>query len=453
MADSIQSAAEHFVATLFRARDRAASSDEFSEDRDSNAAYDRLFKAIAKVTPEEVKLGWAVSEFAALTFSQSVWNGQVKRDTALRDFLNALQNLIDDLSVVEWLACVPLGREFRGFSKFTDLGPIAVVYVPDDEKKDQTILLAEFREVLTAHCGVHFMDSAEVKDSYLRLGGHYYERSQCYIPGRPQMIVKVGRGESRSNERMLGDRLRQLFPLFQFCQVVEAPPILAGARFIAPSYWPDRKSSMMTQGLIEIPDGAVAVNRRTGQCDWWQNVRPFSVYETWDGNEHDAARFQLAWHEHVEPILKLHDDGLSGRVREAIDNAVRLVAACRYPQFVEPLLNCVIATETILNPFNTLEQLSERFALFSAALCASNPIAKRTAYRQSKKLYRLRCHAVHRSHMDDQEDMKSLRQEALGLFLTCLRSIVKWADETLGAGGSCDQKAFDDFYLRSIFSQ
>lgn len=453
MADLIQTAAENYVAASFAAKQRAASSEEYYEDRESNAAYERLFKAISKVIPKEVWWQWEVSEFTAGSFPETVWHGEIDRETALREFPNNLRNLLDDLSVVEWLACVPLGCEFRRFPKFTDFGPLAVAYVPDDKPKEEAILLAEFREIIAANCGVCFMESAEVRQSYFKLAGPYYGRSDCYVPGRPQMVLNAGRGESRSNERIVRERLRQILPLFQLCQVIASPPLGRGIRFIdeRSGYMPDR-TSRMPLGLIEIPDCALAINRRTGECDWWQDVRPFKVYEaSWDGVEHDPERFQLVWNNHIKPILKLHDNGLIGPVRKSVDSAVELVGSSRHAHFGKLLLNCVIATETILNPFNTLGELSERFALLSAALVASNPEARKLTYDLAKKLYRLRCHAVHRSQNDNED--RTLEGKALELFLGCLGSVVRWADESLLAGRACGKEAFDDFYVRSIFSR
>jgi hypothetical protein len=112
----------------------------------------------------------------------------------------------------------------------------------------------------------------------------------------------------------------------------------------------------------------------------------------------------------------------------------------------------VIATETILNPFNTLGELIERFGLLSAALTESSPENRRAAYHKAKRLYRIRCLAVHRAQKEAEKDMETVRREALDLFFGCMNAVIRWANEILAEGRVCDREAFEEFYLRSIFS-
>jgi hypothetical protein len=114
-------------------------------------------------------------------------------------------------------------------------------------------------------------------------------------------------------------------------------------------------------------------------------------------------------------------------------------------------LNSIVATETILNPFNTLGDTSERFAIFVAALSEATSEERIEVYNVAKRLYRVRSRAVHQSRLHDKRDVYENRKQAFALFLKCLKYVTQWAMGTLAAGKACDIGEFKDLYLRSIF--
>jgi hypothetical protein len=162
--------------------------------------------------------------------------------------------------------------------------------------------------------------------------------------------------------------------------------------------------------------------------------------------------FTSLWKEIAVPILDLRNAGLSGVMREAIDNAIKLMAKCRHREMSDLTLYSIIATETILNPFNALGDTSERFAIFAASLTAATPDKRLEAYRAARYLYRLRSQAVHQSRLHADKDVAEAKKEAFKQFLACLKAVTAWAARTLDQGRPCGPDEFKEFYASTIFS-
>jgi hypothetical protein len=206
----------------------------------------------------------------------------------------------------------------------------------------------------------------------------------------------------------------------------------------------------MQRGLIEVPSVAVAINVRSGEAAWWSTG--LRQYETHAGTGYEPDKFHAIWKDVAAPILALRHAGLSGMMRDAIDNAIGLLAKCRHNKMGDLTLYSVIATETILNPFNALGDTSERFALFAAALTETAAERRLEAYKVARNLYRLRSLAVHQSRLHGEKDEKEVRKQAFRLFLACLKAITQWATKTLAQGGVCGAEEFKDFYTKQVFS-
>jgi hypothetical protein len=115
-------------------------------------------------------------------------------------------------------------------------------------------------------------------------------------------------------------------------------------------------------------------------------------------------------------------------------------------------LYSVIATETILNPFNALGDTGERFAIFAASLTEATPEKRLAAYRTARNLYRRRSQAVHQSRLHGDKDAAEARNQAFRLFLACLKAVTEWAKQTLDQGSACGLDEFKEFYASRIFS-
>ena len=207
---------------------------------------------------------------------------------------------------------------------------------------------------------------------------------------------------------------------------------------------------IMPDGFIEIPGVAVAINMKSGQADWWGTG--LRHYETNKGTGYEPDKFMKSWEEIAVPILNLRRAGLvaSEAPRAAIENAIRFVARCRHYAMGDLTLNSVIATETILNPFNERGTPVEKLAIFAAGLIGGTEEERKTTYRAAKELYDLRNLAVHQSDMHGPKAAKESGQRAFRLFLGCLKAIIEWAKTTIANGKSCSRDEFREFYLRTI---
>jgi len=450
MPDPITESCRNFIHAVVQAKVAAESRDAFWEDRNAAKAYQQMLKALRDNTPQDLQWQTEVWELAH-SYSDHIWENDCIHDDVARRYCNQVHCLLDDLASAEWIACVPIERVFNRFHEFTDFGSFAIVNPLATSPQSSSDLLQGFRRTLVEKFGVTFMPEREVGNSYLRLSEHYHQKSGYYIPGRPQFVLKTGRGERFSNKLLLASKVRRVFDLIALCQIAyEADASLLEAGIIGPeSVMPD--GTRMVSGLIEIPSVAIAINVRTGEADWW--VTGTTAYETESGEAYDPTRFMTYWNDIALPVEHLRTLGLSGKIREALDNAIQIVTKCRHAEMGNLMVYSIIATEAILNPFNVVNDISERFALFSAALTETTANERRETYRTAKHLYQYRCHAVHRGRWGS--DTGTVREDskiAFQLFLRCLKAIGMWATERLSRHEPCNQSAFAELYINSLFA-
>jgi hypothetical protein len=448
MDDPITTSCAAFISAVCQAKQTVTSRDAFWEDRNAVRTYEAMFKAIRNSMPSDLRWEASAWELAGSS-AEHIWENEVDEKAFTKQFCIRIHDLLDDLASADWIACVPMERVFSHFPVFTSFGPFALINARATSPESVPELLHGFQQMLSEHLDVNFMPLAELQDSYLRLSDHYYQKSGYYIPGRPQMVLKVGRGERSSNERILASQLTSVLDLLDLCQIAyEASASLFETRLIGPhSTMPD--GTTMLPGFVAVPGVAVAINVRTGEADWW-SART-SIFETEQGKGYDPGRFMDIWNDIAVPVASVRNMGLSGKVREAIDSALQLVARCRHSEMGSLPLHAVIATETILNPFNMTSDIAERFALFSAALTETSAEKRRETYRIAKQLYQQRCHAVHRSRFKEKDNAADDGKEAFKLFLKCLKAIIGWASDRLSKNEQCNQSAFAELYLNAVF--
>lgn len=443
--------ADEFVRAIQEAKDRSTSLDDLYADDALNGAYRSLFQTVRTCMPKDVE--WQSGFWGFVwSFVDSNWEDATPAEIASRGFTNCLLDSLDDLQAIDWIACIPLERAFQRFPEHTDFKDFSIINARATAPHDDETLLSEFRRILTSKLGVTFMPSMEVHNPYARIADHFYQKSGWYIPGRPQLVISIGKGESSANEQHLRSKLRAFAPLLQLCQVYldqQAAPLencVVGPH----SVQADGKTPM-SDGLLRVPPCSVAINRRSGQADWWATFLP--QYESRQGRGYDPDAFRSVWNRFASPILALRDKGFSGKLDLAIDNAIRMVARCRHFEFGDLAVNAVIATETVLNPFNAGGDISERFAILVASLTESTSEGRRAKYQLAKSLYRRRCHAVHRSKFngDEIDAEKQARSDALELFVGCLLAVVQWADHRVETREPINGDAFHSMYLDSVF--
>ncbi len=449
MQDSTAYACEAFVRAAFEAKRQSAAQDEFYANKELDEAYRHLFKTVAKATASDVQ--WQMGFFPfAWVFADHIWeDDDLDIDDAIRGFTNSLQNTLDDLALIDWIACVPLERAFQKFPPYTDFGLFSIVNARSMSPATEEDLLATFRSILADHCSVNFMPDSEVQESYVRLGSHFYVKSRFYVPGRPLLVVPIGRGEASTNAELLRQRIHAIAPLLQLCQVVLESNQGTDTSASGPySRRPDG-TGLLEDGFTRIPHVCLAINKRTGQADWWNTS--LTQYETPVGDGYDPDAFVDTWQKTVGPLIEANEAGFGGKLRQAIDSAIALVARCRHAEFGDATLHAVIATETILNPFGTSGDIAERFALLAAALTQSDPTGRQERYTLAKALYKERCHAVHRSRMHG--SVENASHAAVEVFTECLGAILRWAIRCTKEGKRIDQDAFEELYVDSIFNR
>lgn len=444
--EAISEACAKYIDAVFRAKQAAESEEQFWSNGRASRAYQRLFKAVEGIAPNDLHWGFTIWDIAGST-SDRIWQGRlVNEPSTVKALSEIVENCLEDLANAEWIACVPMERRFSAFPEYTDFGEFAVVNAAEEDS-DFEPLLNRFRKILATKLGVNFMPETEVQDSLLRLDEHYLKKSGHYIPGRPQLVARVGRGERFTNKRLLEGMANDNFAMLSLCQIAYDMIHEIPARITTGAYARLPSGEWMPEGLIEIPPVAVAINARTGEADWWTSS--VEAYETIFGEPYDANEFELLWKRIVVPILNARNAGLSGTLRDAIDSAIKLVGKCRHRQMADLTLHCVIATETILNPFNVRGDTGERFAIFCAGLTANRPPQRVEAYRRAKKLYRLRSGAVHQSRRHNEREIP---KQAFQLFLACLNAVVSWASSRLTEGNVCTSDDFNEFYVQTVFA-
>jgi hypothetical protein len=263
------------------------------------------------------------------------------------------------------------------------------------------------------------------------------------------MVVKAGRGDEFLNERLVSTLAVHHLSLLSLCQIAYEAENRWDAGIVRYPGCRLPSGEEMPHGLIEVPSVAVAINVNTGIASWW-SASQHRLYETVHGLGYDADKFMVIWQDIAAPLLDM-PEAVSGKIATAVRNAVWLVAKCRHQAMGDLTLNSVIATETILNPFNKMGT-SEGFAIFAAALTGATLEDRIRIYQTAKGLYDIRNVAVHQSRPHETKGMKEPEQEAFKLFRACLKAIVNWIKDTHSQGRTCDDEAFKQFYLRTVLA-
>lgn len=355
---NLDTAARAFMEAVHAKRD--AEESQFYGDPAIEKAYAGLTKVIKQGMSEDVEWGWEVLDHC-MGHGEAIRREQPELEQAVVKFTKELEWLLAHVSKIEWIACVPLERIFRKFPDFTDFGTFAILNPAGTSAKPENELLDSFRLLLSDRCGVTFAAPRDPynNESYLRLGEHYLRKSGHYIPGRPTLVIKLGKGEERANQRQLQSKLQEILPLIQLCQVAMGLDQSFLNRTTGPhSTLPDGK--WMDDGLIAVPAVAVALDKSNGNCGWWGTG--INLYENQVGEGYDPKKFQQVWRTFAQPLLELRELSGPNKFRFAVDNAIRLVSRCRHEEFGDATVSAVIATETILNPFNPTGDIKERFA-------------------------------------------------------------------------------------------
>lgn len=439
-------AAAEFMNAVYSIRD--ADEEAFYNDPNTERAYRTLWKTLERSVPKDVAWGRDVYE-CCMAHAEWIREKHPEKSAAIKTFTEAIESLLKTIIAIDWIAFVPMERVFRSFPEFSDYNAFSIVNPASIPHKTTEDLLHSFRTIIETNLDVKFDDSPEAYygNSFNRLGDHFYRKSGAYIPGRPMLVIKTGRGEESKNSQILSTRLHEIVPLIKICQIdIDLNTGILDRIIGAHSTLPD--GQWMNAGLIAVPSVAVAINKNNGNCTWWGTR--LSLFESQVGVGYGHDRFKKTWDELAAPILALRNENIPQKLRSSLDNAIRMVAQCRHSDMGDLTLNCVIATETILNPFNPAGDISERFSLMISSLTETEADKRRDKYRTAKDMYRYRCGAVHRSEFRNANRRDDEHRKAFAIFCSVLKAVATWAAELIAKDEKPDQAAFDKFYIETV---
>lgn len=463
---TIEEACQRLISINIRAKKKARDEDAYWKDAKANNAYSQLCKAIDATVATGLHWWYTIWNIVG-SVSDDIWKAdEIDEATTAEQFTKTVLAHLEALKGHDWIATLPLEHLFNKFPDFTDFGGFYLINACEksDEwpnvqpaREDSTerhdglrALLERFEGILKNKLGILLGEGDdETSQSYLNLGDHYYRKSNGYIPGRPQMVMKVGVGDEFVNKTVLAEQVRYQVALLSICQIAyELEAGVMHTNLTSPGQCRLPMGEWMQDGLIEVPNCAVGIVAKTGYASLWGI--PQVVYETQYGIGYKPEEFMAVWNDIAAPLLTIRHT-LSGEVGDAIRNALSLVAKCRHSIMGDLVLNSVIATETILNPFSKMGT-SEGFAVFAAKLTGTNVEDRLKTYKDAKRLYNLRNLTVHRSQMNEDRRASETNKAAFALFRSCFKGIVQWVSSVVNKGGKCDDAEFRDFYLRTILS-
>ena len=472
--EPIHKACKQLAGNIARLK-READVDEYSiwEDSGLRKAWGKLETAIAESVPDGTRWEGVWIQFAI----DDAWRGSEESASVIaRSLITKVENTLRLHMDAEWVALTPLGRQFSNFPDYTDLGDFAIVNASNGKPEDAA---DRFRSILEQKLGANFVESPEMDSSYGCELPKLTEESSGYFPLRPQLLLRLERGQTMANFRTFRTRIDRLLPLIMlsemFAQIYlteKGDDLYEPRSVIKPQpsvFLPN--GSRMPDGLIRVPDFAALLNMNRG--DLWNASFYFQRSPDWgmlalfESNSTrllNVDRFKKAWEAVGGPLLVLmqlmEQRELNRTFRRAFESSIRMIAQCRHWQacpIPNPNLYAVIATETLLNPFKK-GSINRRFAKFGAGLIEDDLSKRAKARERLKELYQQRCDFVHGSSPFwdaypsswGDEAVSKVAAPSLALFFECLCYIQKWAGDRILANESVSEAAFEEFYRRTI---
>lgn len=386
----------------------------------------------------------------------------------------------------EWIAAVPLEWRFEEFPPLTPLGDgyFIVNARSGGSQGTHRDCFYDFQRILADDLEVTFHPPGETERSYLEVGRKLSENCGGYIPGRPQLVFDLGKGSRHIASLRLRRKIVVAGPLLRLCQLfcVKNGEIKTGRT-------PDGKRELIP-GFAEIPRVALGLVRNRGAAELWENfvtdpvpsceeedeafrdtpslleildeyldddpdlptrdLHPprgwqFNyldrIFEPSEGSRIEPVEFLGVWETTGAPLLNLRKEGdtlartydktSSDDLINGVGDAVCHVARCLDGLGGSLLLNCVEATEWLLNPTGEDRgRVRARFADRAEALSSGAGGDRQLLKGQARKLYDYRCDEVHKIGAMRRQVPRVYSRRALVLFATCLRYIADWISKT-----------------------
>lgn len=399
------------------------------------------------------------------------------------EILHAVEDLLHEPERRDWIACIPCERLFSSFPAFTDFGPFALVN--SRHKNCQQDRFAELSAILRSNLGVTFHPPHETSRSLLVARDSLEKDKLTRLWESPVLVFHVGKGDVHHGTHEVRKRLNQWLPLLRVCQVAYEELEDFGSTSeddyslgeLADGFHEHRIRQNWNVQFVQLPNRGIIIDKNSGtvltthdlfpfkynyrasveKSPNWVSGRPVDLtFELQCADEYDPDRFLGIWRELVDPLIQArgHQGFQQGKLGQAIDRAVRLIAGHVHDVVEELAVSAVIATETLLvSPFGAGGDIKERFALYIAALLETEPENRITRYGMARKLYGRRCDLVHNSNRGSIDSLAEDRRLATECFTKCLQRVVTWALSQIDAKKGVGEKEFSKFLIAEVFNR
>ncbi|MCB9855378.1 MAG: hypothetical protein H6818_06780 [Phycisphaerales bacterium] len=468
---NLSKACKDFVASVASVVAQVEDESDVYEHRDFTSAANRLRTAADAYLEQFVEsASWGGDyQWFVIDIVQQLWKKSEDTQTLSRSLFNGLLLRLDGVADTTWITLIPIERRFDSVGEYFDLGKISIINHCANQPIRREDEIANLKRVLAEHLGVAFLDSPEVKNNFKSQLPQIASRGDVTVLGYPKLVVPLGHCGDGDSWLASSDASSKYMPLLattvlfhDFVDkgegIPDRPPDEESGVPQASSYFWHTARPVSVEALL--------VNTRTGGI----TTSPISHYD-WEHVRLDITTGDWGHQDPIDPELlrqnwciagglplALLSDSLdkasqiSPKFSHSINKAIRLVAKCKYSlhhQLNDVILFSVIATETILDPFDlSREGLSERFALFGSALAVRKTQGDRQAwYDKAKELYRYRSSGGHMAHLFEYgKDVNVSCRDSVLFFFLCLMGLYEWTKERFKAGDKIDKDSFTQLY-------
>jgi hypothetical protein len=219
---AIKQTCEKHIEALLTAKSRCQTEDQFWKDGKAKKTYRRMMTTIEAEVAGSFAWWYSVWDLSGST-ALSIWEGTLGAGEEAR-FPNQVLAYLKMLQHQDWIASIPMERAFEKFPAVTDFGCFYLLnargeHHEEDQEDNVDQLLAHFRNILSTNLAVNFVEPKEPSESYINIGAHFFRKSDGYIPGRPQMVLRVGAGDEFVNRQLLSTLVRYRLALLAICQI------------------------------------------------------------------------------------------------------------------------------------------------------------------------------------------------------------------------------------------
>jgi len=203
----------------------------------------------------------------------------------------------------------------------------------------------------------------------------------------PMLLIRLKKGAEMENQALAERRVEEARSLLNFTYLIDSNNANSSStEKLKPARVPSQFTHYNLGGTILLdsldPDN----------MDYLPN--PCLVEEV-EYRQISSSSFQESWSQFASKYCQLRLYPKISKIADRIGGIMRLIGDARFSRKEMLPLFCVIGIEAILNLREERDNLSERFAMFGAALLSDDLANRKSVYRNLKKLYNFRSSFVH----------------------------------------------------------